>query len=398
MHQRSDRIAVGLRRIAAAHWLPAAGSLSRPLANRSYHVIYSFQAANDAELPLWADAPLLYSGGLLYGAATGGNSGPGCGVSCGTLFSVSPSGSEKLLYKFNGQSDGGDPFGPLVSYEGMMYGVTSGGGSSGNGVIFALDSYGNERVVYGFKGGSDGAFPAGSLTEFNGALYGTTTEGGSDGFGTIFVLQTSGAERVLHSFAKGADGEHPYAGLTVLDGNLYGTTDGGGTYGFGTVFVIGPAGKERPVYSFAYGTDGAAPTAPLTAVGGKLYGTTTDGGGENYLGTVFEVTPSGSEQVLHRFLESTTDGYFPESTLLYRKGKFYGTTVLGGRSGLGTVFVVTKSGVERVVHNFQTVPDGRYPTGGLTEINNTLYGTTSEGGTGACAYGDGCGTVFALHP
>ena len=70
---------------------PDAKSAARPLASRSYQVIYSFQASNDAELPLSEDAPLLDSGGLLYGTAAGGNTGKGCGVSCGTAFGVSQS-------------------------------------------------------------------------------------------------------------------------------------------------------------------------------------------------------------------------------------------------------------------------------------------------------------------
>lgn len=377
---------------------PGAAPASRPLANRSYAVIYSFQASGDADMPAWEDAPLLSSSGLLYGTAAGGNTGDGCGVSCGTVFDVSPSGTESVLYEFKGQPDGGNPFGPLISVGGTMYGVVGGGGSSGNGAIFSFDSSGNEKLVYSFKGGDDGAFPAGPLTAFDGTLYGSTVDGGKDNLGTVFSLQPSGKERVLHSFVYKADGAHPYGGVTVLNGKLYGTTADGGTYAVGAVFAISTAGKEQVVYNFQYGTDGAAPTGQLTVADGKLYGTTTDGGGQNYQGIVFEVTPSGGEHVLHRFLKSLTDGEFPEGTLLYHNGEFYGTTLLGGKYGLGTVFALTKSGAETVLHYFKALPDGRYPTGSLSAIGNVLYGTTSEGGTGGCSYGDGCGTVFALHP
>lgn len=371
---------------------------SRPLDVRSYGVIYSFQGTGDAELPLWEDAPLLVSRGLLYGTAAGGNSGDGCGVSCGTAFEVSPGGAESVLYRFKGEPDAGNPFGPLINVGGTMYGVAAGGGSTGNGAIYALDSSGNERVVYSFKGGSDGSLPAGPLTALNGTLYGTTAEGGKSGLGTIFSVTPSGEERVLHSFKYRSDGAHPYGGVTVLHSLLYGTAAGGGTYGVGAVFVVSASGKERVIYNFAYGTDGAAPTGPLTAVSGRLYGTTTDGGGQNYDGTVFEVTSSGEEHVLHRFLKSLTDGQFPESALLYQNSKFYGTTSSGGKYGVGTIFVVTRSGSERLLHSFESVPDGRYPTGSLTAINDVLYGSTTEGGTGACSYGDGCGTIFELQP
>lgn len=372
--------------------------VGRPLKVQSYDVTYSFQASDDAELPLSEDAPLLDSGGLFYGTAAGGNTGEGCGVSCGTAFEVSPAGVESVLYRFKGEPDAGNPFGPLAGFEGTMYGVAASGGSSGNGAIYTLDVSGNERVLYSFKGGNDGSLPAGPLTVFDGKLYGTTAEGGKDNLGTVFVMTPSGKETVLHSFTYRSDGAHPYGGVTELGGKLYGTTADGGTYAVGTVFAVNTSGKERVIYNFEYGTDGAAPAAPLTSVGGKLYGTTTDGGGQNYSGTVFVVTESGTERVLHRFLKSLTDGAFPSSTLLYHNNKFYGTTNLGGKHGVGTVFAVTKSGTERLLHSFEGVPDGRYPTGGLTAIGETLYGTTNEGGTGACAYNDGCGTVFALRP
>jgi uncharacterized repeat protein (TIGR03803 family) len=372
---------------------------SRSIGGPSYEIIYSFQGGNDAELPYSQDAPLTYSGGVFYGMAAGGTTGEGCGVSCGTAFEVTPTGSESVLYVFKGEPDSGNPFGPLIVVDGSMYGVGASGGTHGDGTIYTLDSSGNERVVYSFKGGKDGSFPEGPLTLFSGELYGTTVDGGADNLGTVFAVTTSGKEHVLHSFRYRHDGAHPAGGVIVLDGELYGTTYDGGTYGFGTVFAVSASDKEHVVYNFEYGNDGAAPGAPLTAVGVNLYGTTTDGGGSGYNGTVFEVTPSGTERVLHRFSENLIDGQFPETVLVYRSGKFYGTTLLGGKYGDGTVFVMSKSGAkERLLHSFAGVPDGRYPTGGLAAIGSVFYGTTNEGGTGSCPYGDGCGTVFALHP
>jgi hypothetical protein len=62
-----------------------------------------------------------------------------------------------------------------------------------------------------------------------------------------------------------------------------------------------------------------------------------------------------------------------------------------------------------VLHSFQGgSEDGAYPQGGLVDINGTLYGTTSHGGT--YGYGAhvkaltgsskkyGFGTVFAITP
>lgn len=367
----------------------------------TYEVIYSFKGGNDGWFPASEAAPLAVMNGSLYGTTAQGG-GTGCSSGCGTVFTVSPSGGESVIYAFDGKPDGINPSGTVTNVGGTWYGMTYLGGANGDGAVFAVDSYGHEKVIYSFKGGSgDGSGPFGQLIAFNGTLYGTTTSGGSDGYGTVFTLTPSGSERVLHSFTF-YDGANPYAGLTVLNGTLYGTTISGGTHGYGTVFAISTSGQERVVYSFKYGRDGAAPQAPLTLIAGHLYGTTTDGGGgHRYLGTVFKISPSGKEHVLHRFAANGIDGTFPQSALVDLNGTLYGTTYIGGRGDGGIVFGLTLSGKETILYHFKGVPDGKYPTGGLAAINGTLYGTTTQGGAGPCYYGRspyGCGTVFALTP
>ena len=137
----------------------------------------------------------------------------------------------------------------------------------------------------------------------DGNFYGTTYFGGSHGFGTVFKVTPSGTETVLYSFAGGSDGEHPYAGVIQgSDGNFYGTTYQGGASGYGTVFKVTPSGTETVLYSFAGGSsDGANPEAGLTqGSDGNFYGNTSAGGASN-LGTVFELTPGGTETILHAF-------------------------------------------------------------------------------------------------
>jgi uncharacterized repeat protein (TIGR03803 family) len=106
------------------------------------------------------------------------------------------------------------------------------------------------------------------------------------------------------------------------------------------------------------------------------------------------VSPAGGEKVLFRFHDGAAGGG-PVSSLVYKNGKFYGTTS-GDGSGYGTVFLMTPSGRERLVHTFTGGSDGANPTAGLTDIGGTLYGTTSAGGSGTCT--GGCGTVFRLVP
>jgi uncharacterized repeat protein (TIGR03803 family) len=157
------------------------------------------------------------------------------------------------------------------------------------------------------------------------------------------------------------------------------------------------------LYSFA-GKDGSTPLAGLVDLKGTLYGTTQNGGAiacggnQEGCGTVFSITTSGKETVLHSFGHSG-DGQYPNAGLVDVNGMLYGTTSFGGAgcgsSGCGTVFSITTSGKETVRHSFGSSGDGRNPEAGLVNVNGMLYGTTENGGTGSCE-NDGCGTVFSV--
>jgi len=164
-------------------------------------------------------------------------------------------------------------------------------------------------VLYSFIGGSgDGGYPIGDLLNVNGTLYGTTAGQGAHGVGTVFAITVSGKETVLYSFGTNSeDGTNPIAGLINVNGTLYGTTENGGSNGYGTVFAITMSGKETVLYSFGTSSeDGTSPCAGLIDVNGTLYGTTVAGGvncrsGSSGCGTVFAITTSGKETVLHSF-------------------------------------------------------------------------------------------------
>ncbi len=159
-------------------------------------------------------------------------------------------------------------------------------------------------------------------------------------------------ETVLYSFAGQPDGANPFAGLVMdASGNLYGTTAGGGTSSAGTVFeLVNSSGSytEKVLYSFTdAGGDGAEPEAGVTMdASGNLYGTTLVGGTAGF-GTVFElVNSSGSytEKVLYSFMDTGGDGESPAAGLtMDASGNLYGTTEAGGAFSVGTVFEVSPS-------------------------------------------------------
>jgi uncharacterized repeat protein (TIGR03803 family) len=286
--------------------------------------------------------------GNLYGTTVlGGTSG------YGTVFKLSKTGKEKVLYTFTGLN-GQNPYDGLVrDAVGNLYGTTSNGGTSGYGIVFKLSKTGRETVLHNFTGyPKDGEYSyAGLVRDAAGNLYGTTYRGGASDYGTVYKLSKTGKEKVLYSFT-GADGALPYAGLLMdAAGNLYGTTSGGGTSGYGTVFKLSKTGKEKVLYSFCPGgypctDDGASPYAGLVMnPKGNFYGTTGSGGTSNY-GTVFKLSKTGKERVLYSFCPGgypCTDGDSPYlgSLLMDAKGNLYGTTSYGGGYGYGTVFKLT---------------------------------------------------------
>jgi uncharacterized repeat protein (TIGR03803 family) len=239
----------------------------------------------------------------------------------------------------------------------------------------------------------------------NGTLYGTTKAGGSKDDGTVFSVTTNGTETVLHSFGTGEDGSAPQASLVDLNGTLYGTTNLGGANGGGVVFSITTSGKETVLHNFGGSGDGGYPGAGLVNVKGTLYGT-TEGGGEycesrssGGCGTVFSVTTSGKETVLHSF-GASRDGKDPQDGLINVKGTLYGTTCYGGAHKQGTIFSVTTSGLETVLRSFEGGKKDGYCPRGLVDLNGTLYGTTADGGKYA-TWGsppNPGGTLFVFAP
>jgi uncharacterized repeat protein (TIGR03803 family) len=377
----------------------ASGATKGRANSGSYSVLYSFGQPYDGEKP---QAGLINLNGTLYGTTYNGGK-----YGSGSVFSLSTSGAEKVLYSFNTvtkDDDGAHPSAALLAVDGLLYGTTEYGGVVGdpNGTVFTVSTAGNERVLYRFRGYyrdyhfyDDGANPVASLIDVKGKLYGTTYSGGAGQFyGTVFRISTSGRETVLHSFAPYPDGAGPAASLLDVKGMLYGTTVGGGSlgsFGSGTVYRISTGGAEQVIYAFGYySADGDYPDAALVDVGGTLYGTARQGGSVGN-GTVFSITTGGDLSLLYSF-DTEYDGNQPNAPLLKVNRTLYGTTTDGGSYGKGTVFTLTLSGKEKVLHSFGYGSDGAAPVAGLVDVNGTLYGTTSTGGT------YGAGTVFSLRP
>lgn len=299
-----------------------------------------------------------------------------------------------VIYSFKGPPyDGEQPYSSLAKAGSTLYGTTAQGGSTDNGTTFAISiGLGKETQVYSFGGAGNGSDPKAGVSVTGGAVYGTTTGGGSTN-GTVFTISSSQLS-TIHQFQGGKyDGAVPTADLAYVASTdeFYSTTASGGTYGQGTVFEVAPSGSEQILYSFQGLSkgDGATPVSGLHNSGGTFYGT-TEWGGKHNKGTLYTVSLTGQERVLYSFGSSTGDGEFPRAApFVSASGTLFGTTDDGGAYGKGTVYKFS-SGKLSIVHSFSGASDGAYPTGGILVVNGVLYGTTSGAGI------HGGGTVFKI--
>jgi uncharacterized repeat protein (TIGR03803 family) len=307
-----------------------------------FTVLYSFKTQDGTPVPA---AGLTNVGGTFYGETNDGGTGGN-----GTVFSITPAGGFKRLYSFKGgNADGAIPAAGLTNVRGTLYGTTASGGRSLNGAcvncgtVFSVSTSGKEKVLYFFGSKpDDGGEPRSTLVNVKGKLYGTTSNGGIGGVtgnGTIFSVTTAGRETVLYKFKSSADGSCSFGcDLANVSGTLYGTARFGGKNHVGSVFTITRGGTFKNLYSASASTNaGGEPLAPLTNVAGTLYSTMSMGPLGANRGTVFSITKGGALTVLYTFTGENS-GATPSSSLVLAGGKLYGTTAHGGSADVGTIY------------------------------------------------------------
>jgi len=177
-----------------------------------------------------------------------------------------------------------------------------------------------------------------------------------------------------------------------------------------TCLWLGPASKATGVipgqgvnviYSFGGDEDGEyADTDLETDRAGNIYGTTVLGGDFGG-GTVFQLShgPNGwVHTVLYSFTGGVDGGEPYKGVTLDREGNLYGTAVTGGsgscEGGCGVVYKLTNSGgtwTQTVIHAFTGGDDGSGPGARVTlDKRGNIYGMTPTGGA------NGLGTIYKI--
>jgi len=307
-------------------------------------------------------APTIGPDGSLYGSS----------FSYDDVYSLRPSPSACLtgscpwmrteIYSFPGAQPTG-----FVTFDqaGNLYGTTrlGGGGScdngySGCGSVYKLTpSNGGwmERDLYAWTGTRNTVEPIALLVGIDGNLYGRTNAGGAYGDGSVYQLVPSGGgwvQNVLYSFPYPQDlpeGWDPPAFSLIQDsaGNLYGpAAEGGSGFPHGIIFMLSP---NNGTWTFSIirhnNSSGDLFNNLAMDAAGNLYGT---GGLGVQFGCGFS---SWCYSYIYRLMHSSDGWQF--STPIYFSGQLfdaagqvsldgngslYGTTIVCGRYGYGTVW------------------------------------------------------------
>jgi len=231
------------------------------------------------------------------------------------------------------------------------------------------------------------------------------------GVGIVYRLTKDGvAFTTVHDFAaSAADGGYPQCQLTKSSaGDLYGVTPTGGGASDGTLYKVSSTGVYSQLHAFD-GNAGKAPTtSPILAADGKLYGTTQLGGSSGLdTGVVYKYDLTANTiSVFSEF--DGIDGYYPNALTQGADKSFYGTSQYGGvtnreagfTNGSGSAFKITTAGVLSLLYSF-SLHTGYNPYGRTVQgPDGRFYGTTVYGGyydNGTIYKTDANGSMTILH-
>ncbi|MBS1635348.1 MAG: T9SS type A sorting domain-containing protein [Bacteroidetes bacterium] len=277
----------------------------------NYTKKFDFDSANGSK-PL--GSLIQASDGMLYGMTLKGGANDK-----GVLFQYNPSSSaysKKFDFSLN---DGCYPHGTLLQLnDSLLYGMTSQGGANNKGVIFQynlLTSVCTKKFDFDSIRGS---YPLGSLMKAgDGMLYGMSSGGGTYNLGVLFQFDpiSAGCAKKFE-FSGPADGSTPLGFLLqASDGKLYGMTNHGGLYDKGVLFQFDYNNNAFTKKLDFDSIHGSYPFGSLLQAGNQmLYGMTRLGGAYDS-GVLFQFDPV-SGTLTKKLDFNITNGAHPYGNLI----------------------------------------------------------------------------------
>jgi uncharacterized repeat protein (TIGR03803 family) len=164
---------------------------------------------------------------------------------CGTVFKITQSGKETVLYNFTGGSDGLNPWDLIGDSKGNFYGLSKTQDNT-TAVVFDINSAGDFSIAYNGSYASQIGY---IIIGTDDSLYASSSGGNPscepNGCGQILQLTPTGGGigtvTVLHPFDS-TDGSllNLFEDLVLHGGVLYGTTNYGGSSNNGVIYKLKP--------------------------------------------------------------------------------------------------------------------------------------------------------------
>ena len=330
----------------------------------------------------------IYAGGQSEGEAS---------FSGFTVVSLTESGTERWVYRFDGSALYDQASDVTVGSDGNVYaaGYSEAAGARYDFFVVSLTALGGERWVYGLDGPGNDYDAAYAVTMgLDGNIYaagycvGSVT---SSDF-TVVSLTASGVERWVYTYdGPGSGWDAAYSIVMGPDSNLYvsGASSGSGTHYDFTVVSLTASGVERWVYRYD-GPGSAKDEGYSIAAGsdGNLYAAgPSDGGATDQDFLVVSLTASGLERWIYRYNGAAdTMMDVAHSIAVGSDDNLY---VTGYSCGTGmyddfTVVSLTDSGVERWVYEYDgpaSANDRSYSIAAGSDGNLYVAGMSDGGGT-----------------
>jgi uncharacterized repeat protein (TIGR03803 family) len=315
----------------------------------------------------------------------------------GLVFSLTPAGRFTALYRFKPDkfpTTGNNPILIVEGPDGMLYGETGIGGSSGVGTLFRLKKDGTDfQTIHSFC--SDNCFngydPLGLVAGNDGNVYGTTLYGGQGDCecGTIFQIEAATGKYKVVQVTE----NHTSSMVTGPDGTFYGFTEGenGGVLFH---YIEATNTLQETQLPFQQNLTGSLAILPSLGANGNLYGVYENfnqGGGDG----LFEVQLDGSN--LQAFSPIMNFPSFLTSPLVLGSDGNFWITNYEGADNILNISSTDGSVIQTLTPFSQNSAVGDCPDDLMSANDGKLWGLTECYGKAPKGY-YGQGVVFNLTP